>query len=152
MKTSTDFFQIFCAISVHKKAAKKHPAQGFGKICLMTTRSNVHGDEDDDSSEEEEDAEDVSYESDEDVDIDDKEDICEELFEDVKDECKGTCDVKENGYNRLKCDRCCRDLCLIHPEACHLCCSGNTPTIRRIPTNVVYLRLPPINSALSSFK
>ena len=40
MKTSTDFFQIFCAISVHKKAAKKHPAQGFGKICLMTTRSN----------------------------------------------------------------------------------------------------------------
>ena len=42
MKTSTDFFQIFCAISVHKKAAKKHPAQGFGKICLMTTRSTVH--------------------------------------------------------------------------------------------------------------
>ena len=29
------------AISVHKKAAKKHPAQGFGKICLMTTRSIV---------------------------------------------------------------------------------------------------------------
>ena len=30
------------AISVHKKAAKKHPAKGFGKNCLMTTRSNVH--------------------------------------------------------------------------------------------------------------
>ena len=42
MKTSTDFFQIFCAISVHKKAAKKHPAQGFGKNYLMTTHSTVH--------------------------------------------------------------------------------------------------------------
>ena len=36
------FFSTFCAISVHKKAAKKHPAQGFGKNYLMTTHSTVH--------------------------------------------------------------------------------------------------------------
>ena len=26
MKTSTEIFQIFCVISVHKKTAKKHPS------------------------------------------------------------------------------------------------------------------------------
>ena len=40
MKTSTEIFQIFQAISKHKKAAKKHPSQALKKNCLMMTRSN----------------------------------------------------------------------------------------------------------------
>ena len=32
MKTSTEIFQIFCAISVHKKAPKNTPAKVFEKV------------------------------------------------------------------------------------------------------------------------
>ena len=72
---------------------------------------------------------------------DSDENDCEELLEDISDECEENCDTDDDDYNQLQCDQCCATLCQRHPQGCKKCCPNHRQTTfvpqlttRRSPT------------------
>ena len=47
---------------------------------------------------------------------------CDDLFDHIDDDCEDYCDIDDDDYNSVKCNRCCDQLCHANPNSCKRCC------------------------------